>query len=146
MQYGTYGTRIITKSLNLIMGKDQIINFLDRYDFNYSVYANHVTVNLDFAQKVMIDFSEPNKIKIKDKLTGWNFLTGLIAMSLKNAMIYNFIGGIIVGILLMSAQIQNSEINFIPFYLVFMLWVLLFSCYYLIKLESFKSQIMALTP
>ncbi|WP_226065466.1 hypothetical protein [Kaistella polysaccharea] len=128
------------------MGKDQIINFLERYDFKYAVHANHVTVNLDFAHKVMIDFSEPNKIKIKDKLTGWNFLTGLIAMSLKNAMIYNFIGGIIVGILLMSAQIQNSEINFIPFYLVFMLWVLLFSGYYLIKLENFKSQIMALTP
>ena len=126
------------------MEKDQILNYLNKYDFKFSVNSEFITVNLDFAQKVSIDFSQIDKIKITDKLTGWNFLTGLIPMSLKNAMIYNLIGGIIIGILFLNIQLKNTEINFISMYLVFILWVLLFSVYYLVKLESFKSQIMNL--
>lgn len=126
------------------MEKDQILKYLSKYNFNFSEDSENITVHLDFAQKVNIDFSKSDKIKITDKLTGWNFLTGLISMSLKNAMIYNLIGGIIVGILFMRIEPKNSEINFISIYLAFILWVLLFSVYYLVKLESFKIQIMNL--
>jgi len=126
------------------MEKEQIINYLNKYDFKYSVNSEIITVNLDFAQKIFIDFSQINKVKIYDKLTGWNFLTGLMVMSLKNAMIYNFIGGLIIGILFLILQFQNSEINLIPIFLMFMFWVLLFTLYYLIKLEGFKTQIMNL--
>ncbi len=62
-------------------------------------------------------------------------------MSLKNAMIYNFIGGIVTGILFFALGINKPETNLITFYLIFILWVLLFTVYYLNKLESFKIQI-----
>jgi len=124
------------------MEKDKILNFLDKFDFNYSNDNQKIVVNLDFAQKVIIELKDGDKIKISDKLTGWNFLTGLISMSLKNAMVYNFVGGIIIGFLFITLQLRNSEINMVPIYLVFILWVLMFSVYYLIKLESFKNQLM----
>ena len=124
------------------MEKDKILNFLDKFDFNYSNDNQKIVVNLDFAQKVIIELKDGDKIKISDKLTGWNFLTGLISMSLKNAMVYNFVGGIIIGFLFITLQLRNSEINMVPIYLVFILWVLMFSVYFLIKLESFKNQLM----
>lgn len=124
------------------MENDKILNFLDKFDFNYSNDNQKIVVNLDFAQKVIIELKDGDKIKISDKLTGWNFLTGLISMSLKNAMVYNFVGGIIIGFLFITLQLRNSEINMVPIYLVFILWVLMFSVYYLIKLESFKNQLM----
>ena len=40
-------------------------------------------IGLKSAQRIIIDFSDPEKIKITDRLVGWNFLTGLIEMSLK---------------------------------------------------------------
>ena len=36
------------------MEKDKILNFLDKFDFNYSNDNQKIVVNLDFAQKVII--------------------------------------------------------------------------------------------
>ena len=124
------------------MDKNIIIDYLKKYDFKYSVNSEKITVNLDFAQEVILDFSEPNKMKINDQLTGWNLLTGLIPMTLKHAIIYNFIVAVLVGILFVNIEDGNSGLNFIPFYLSMLLWILLFSGYYLVKLENFKTQIM----
>lgn len=124
------------------MDKNIIINYLTKYDFKYAVNSEKITVNLDFAQEVILDFSEPNKMKINDQLTGWNLLTGLIPMTLKHAIIYNFIVAVLVGILFVNIEDGNSGLNFIPFYLSMLLWILLFSGYYLVKLENFKTQIM----
>lgn len=124
------------------MDKERIINFLENYGFKYSQDAATITVHLDFAHNVKLDFSRPDKMKISDQLTGWNFLTGLIPMSLKNAVIYNFIGAIVAGFIFVFLASQQSGVNLTGFYLAFMLWVLLFSGYYLIKLESFKIQLM----
>ena len=126
------------------MDKIHILNFLNKYNFKYSVNAEIIIVNLDFAQNVILDFSQPDKIKINDRLTGWNFLTGLIPMSLKHAIIYNFVVAVIIGILFINIKVENSEFNLIPFYLVLIFWIVLFSGYYLVKLENFKSQIINL--
>ena len=126
------------------MDKIHILNFLNKYNFKYSVNAEIIIVNLDFAQNVILDFSQPDKIKINDRLTGWNFLTGLIPMSLKHAIIYNFVVAVIIGILFINIEVENSEFNLIPFYLVLIFWIVLFSGYYLVKLENFKTQIINL--
>ena len=126
------------------MDKIQILNFLNKYNFKYSVNTEIIIVNLDFAQNVILDFSQPDKIKINDRLTGWNFLTGLIPMSLKHAIIYNFVVAVIIGILFINIKVENSEFNLIAFYLVLIFWIVLFSGYYLVKLENFKSQIINL--
>ena len=126
------------------MEKDAVLHFLNQYDFKYYEYGEIITVKLDFAQRVIFDFSKPEKLIIKDTLTGWNFLTGFIEMSLKSAVLYNFISGMIMFIILIFIQSRYSGFSLIPMYLMLLFWVLLFSGYYMIKLESFKTQIMAL--
>lgn len=126
------------------MEREKIINFLEKFDYRYSVKNQVIEVKLDFSQKVMIDLSETTKIKISDKLVGWNFLTGLLVMSLKNAIIYNFIISIVSAFVFFYLQSLISSINFIPFYFVFILWLLMSIQYYVIKLENFKSRIMNL--
>jgi hypothetical protein len=97
---------------------------------------------LELAQQVTIEFDVPNKIIIKDKLIGWNFLTGMITMSLKNAFIYNFVGLILLGFICLYSENTENGINLIVLFLVFITWIILFSGFYLIKLEGFKNQIM----
>lgn len=126
------------------MDKDSALNFLNQYNFKYSEYGDLITVKLDFAQRVVLDFSKTHKLIITDKLTGWNLLTGFIEMNLKNAIIYNFVSGIITLFILIAIQAKNSGMNLIPIFMTFILWTLLFSGYYALKLENFKTQIMAL--
>ena len=123
------------------MEKQKVLNFLNKYNFIYSEKNNSIFVKLELAQQIEIEFNEPNKIIIKDKLTGWNFLTGIIQMSLKNALIYNFVGMLILGTLTMISANENNGLDFIPFLFVFSTWVILFSVFYIVKLENFKNQV-----
>jgi hypothetical protein len=123
------------------MEKEKVLNFLDKYNYSYSEKNNSIIVKLELAQQVKIEFDEPNKIIIKDKLIGWNFLTGMIELSLKNALIYNFVGTILFGILCIYFENKENELNVIALFLVFITWIILFSGFYLLKLESFKNQI-----
>ena len=123
------------------MEKEKVLNFLDKYNYSYSEKNNSIIVKLELAQQVKIEFDEANKIIIKDKLIGWNFLTGMIEMSLKNALIYNFVATILFGILCMYSENKENGLNVIALFLVFLTWIILFSGFYLVKLESFKNQI-----
>lgn len=104
---------------NIQMDREKIIEFLVKFNYKFTETNQIIAVKLEFAQIVYIDLSEPNKVKLTDKLTGWNFLTGMVTMSLKDAMIYNFVGGILVGIALlylsstaidMLAEILNNPL------------------------------------
>jgi hypothetical protein len=124
------------------MEKEKVLNFLDKYDYSYSEKDNSIFVKLELAQQVTIEFDVPNKIIIKDKLIGWNFLTEMITMSLKNASIFNFVGLILFGFICLYSENTENGINLIVLFLVFITWIILFSGFYLIKLEGFKNQIM----
>ena len=80
---------------------------------------------MNFAQRMIIDFSDSEKIKIKDKLVGWNFLNGFIEMSIKKATLYNFIGVIIMTFLFVYLDLEYDRQNVVFFFLTFIIWVLL---------------------
>lgn len=119
---------------------EKALTFLDKYNYIYSVKGNTIFVKLEFSQRIRIEFNEPHKIIIKDKLVGWNFLTGLFDMSLKNALIYNLFGSIILGTISVYSGSNNHNIYFIALYLIFMTWAIVLFTFYLVKLESFKIQ------
>jgi len=121
---------------------EKTLTFLDKYNYIYSVKGNTIFVKLEFSQRIKIEFNEPHKIIIKDKLVGWNFLTGLFDMSLKNALIYNLFGSTILGVLSVYSGSNNHNIYFIAMYLIFMTWAFVLFTFYLVKLESFKIQIL----
>ncbi|TCN60558.1 hypothetical protein D0809_01535 [Flavobacterium circumlabens] len=125
------------------MNSDEIIIFLEKYNYKYTVKQNLITVNLEFSQNVIIDLSSPGKLKISDQLVSWNFLTGVITMSLKNAFVYNFVLTVFFGFFCQYAEVLNHNLTNI--YLTFISWILIFIIFYLIKLESFKLQLIAAT-
>jgi len=122
--------------MSVIMEIDKTEALLKK--FGYQRKNNELIIKMAFAQRVIVEFSEPDKIVIKDKLVGWNFLTGLIEMSIKKAILYNFIGAIIITFLFMFLNLKYSGLNMVFLFLAFMVWVLLWTMFYLIKAENLK--------
>ncbi|WP_395043679.1 hypothetical protein [Flavobacterium sp.] len=125
--------------------KEKILKNLSKYDYQFVENTNSLIIKLDFSHQVSIDFMSNGQIIIKDKLVHWNFLTGGISMSLKNAMIYNFIGIVVFTGLSTFEFSGNFNLNLIPFFIGYVAWVLMFTAFYNIKLESFKVQIITWT-
>lgn len=121
------------------MELNKIVETLEKYDYKYKLKNGTITVALEFSQNVVIDLSDPSKISISDHLENWNFLTGYIKMSLKNAILYNFILLLFFGFLCQYLEFTGSSL--ISLFLTFIGWILLFSTFYLIKLEGFKLQL-----
>lgn len=115
---------------------------LNKFNYNFERKNTTIIIKLDFALRITIDFSDPDKIKITDRLVGWNFLTGLIEMSLKNAMVYNFIGIIVLTFLFVGIDLVFDAFSMVFFFLAFIIWVLLFTIYYLAQSESMKQNLM----
>jgi hypothetical protein len=125
------------------MGIEKTEQLLNKFDYKFEKKNNKIIVKSDFAQRIIIDFSDPEKVKITDKLVGWNFLTGLIEMSIKNATIYNFIGALVLTIMFVYLDLESDGINLIFFFLTFILWVILWIMFYLIKAENIKRTLMS---
>lgn len=117
--------------------KEKIVKNLSKYDYQFVDNTSSLVIKLDFSHQISIDFMSNGKIIIKDKLVHWNFLTGGISMSLKNAMIYNFIGIVVFTGLSTFEFSKNFNLNLIPFFIGYVAWVLLFTLYYSIKKENF---------
>ncbi|WP_238307532.1 hypothetical protein [Xanthomarina gelatinilytica] len=124
--------------MSVIMEIDKTEALLKKFGYQFQRKNNELIIKMAFAQRVIVEFSEPDKIVIKDKLVGWNFLTGLIEMSIKNAILYNFIGAIIITFLFMFLNLKYSGLNMVFLFLAFMVWVLLWTMFYLIKAENLK--------
>jgi len=121
-----------------MMGIERTEKLLKRFEYKFQRKSNELIIKMDFSQRMIIDFSDSEKIKIKDKLVGWNFLTGLIEMSIKNATLYNFIGAIAITFLFVYLDLEYDGINLIFFFLGFITWVLLWTIFYLVKAENLK--------
>jgi len=124
------------------MSKEKALNFLDTFDYQYEIQASEIIVYLDLHQKVILNFSPENNIRISDKLTRWNFLTGIVEMKLKQAILYNFFGCLIVSFLFMWIFHEGNNLFLLPFLLIIFLWIVFFSFYYQLQLESFKTRIL----
>ena len=120
------------------MGIEKTEQLLNKFDYQFEKTKNKIVVKSDFAQRIIIDFSDPKKVKITDRLVELNFLTGLIEMSLKNAILYNFIGLLVMTILYVYLYLEHGRLNIIFIFLVLLFWVLLWTLFYLVKAENLK--------
>ena len=123
------------------MGIEKTEKLLNKFDYKFEKKDSTITIKLDFAQRIIVDFSNPEKIKITDRLVGWNFLTGLIEMSIKNATLYNFIGAIVMTFLFVYLDLEYGGLNLALFFLGFIIWVLLWTIFYLVKSENVKQNL-----
>ena len=125
------------------MGIDKTEELLKRFDYSFEKNNNELIIKMDFSQRMIVDFSDAEKIIIKDKLVGWNFLTGLIEMSIKNATLYNFIGVIVITFLFFYLELTHVGVHLIFFFLATIMWMLLWTMFYLIKAENLKRILMS---
>ena len=124
------------------MGIDNTEKLLNKFDYKFSRKNNKLIIKMGLSQRMMIDFSKPEKIVISDYLVNWNFLTGIIEMSIKNAVLYNFIGVLFVTFLFIYLDLESVKINLMFLYLWLIFWVLLWTFFYFIKSENLKQVLM----
>ncbi|MCF8217685.1 MAG: hypothetical protein K9I29_03250 [Bacteroidales bacterium] len=121
--------------------KETVKKKLEQYRYTYSESNTYLKIPLGHAQYMIVDFSQKDKYIIKDRLTGWNFLTGMIEISLKNTMIYNTIGLVIAMVLLVVLDKLVNPFNLTLILIAAVSWIIIWTVYYLIKAESFKRQL-----
>lgn len=118
---------------------NQICSSLEKFEYKYSKINNSIRINLDYKQVVIIEIIG-EKILINDELTSWNPLTGLVNMSLKKSLSYNTVGLILIYVFVLLINLSN-EVNLLftlfPS-IIFSTWIIIWSIYYLVKLEFFK--------
>ena len=124
------------------MQKDEIIKCLTKFGYDYTVNSKSIDVKLGLSQTAIINFLENDTIKVTDKLIGWNFLTGLIPMSLKTAIIYNSIIIILTTYIVFISFLKvDNTTPYIFLFTMLALFMIFFLIYYSIKLEAFKTKI-----
>ncbi len=122
------------------MATENISKKLEKYDFNFVNQEKSIIIKAGLSQEVEVWFHENGKIMIKDKLTGWNPLTGLIQMSLRSAVIYISIAFFaLLAVMIFTSSVND---NITPFfgilYTLLTVWSVMWVIYYTIKLESLK--------
>jgi hypothetical protein len=127
------------------MNKQELKQKLNKYNYRYKEQFEKITVNLDSTLEIEIDYSEENKVIITDKLRGYNMLTGVWSMSIRNSIIFNMIISFIYLFFFsyMRYFLHKPFIGFL-FILMFIVgigWVVLWTSYYHIKSENFKTLI-----
>jgi len=127
------------------MNKAELKQKLNRYNYRHKEQFEKIIVYIDSTLEIEIDYSEGDKVIIADKLRGYNILTGVWTVSVKGSIILNTA-------LSFLYLLVYSYLNYIinkPFFIyctlmIFVLgvgWTILWTFYYLVKAENFKTLI-----
>ena len=129
------------------MTKEKIKTKLIRYRMKFDDYEKSLNIKMGHSHEILIEFSDDDKISMSDKLTSWNPLSGILNISLRKAVILQsvsiFLSWLLLLIIFSSLNLGIEYFEFVTMVLVGMLgFSILWSTYYLIKLESFKRTLM----
>lgn len=116
---------------------------LDLYGYKYRSADGEIIVRLSLDQQVNIYCKGNNKCLVKHKLTGWNFLTGLLSMSLKGAMIYYTVGLAVIAIMFAFLGPASPNTDLSLFLIAAAGWFAGWTAYYAVTFESFRHQVMS---
>jgi len=120
------------------MGIDKTEELLRKFDYKFQRKNDQLIIEMDFSHRVIADFSNSGKITIRDKFIGWSFLSGLLEISLKKAILLNFIILLISTVIYLFLGKKYEDFNFLFVLLASTGWLLLWSGYHLVKFENIK--------
>lgn len=128
------------------MSKEALLKKLEKYDFNCKELNNSLLIKPGLSQEVEVLFGDDGSVKIKDKLVGWNPLSGMIQMSVKSAMIYVSVSMIVlIGLLIVVYALSDAiPPTFSLVAIILSVWIANWTLYYSIKLESIRKTIIFL--
>jgi len=127
------------------MIKQNVVDYLDKFDYKYVVYDDKIVVKLDLGLQIKIDLIESGKIKISNKLTRLNILTFGTSRSFKGAIVSNLIGALIVLFLFIGLRNRFDDFILTIVYMFGVYWNLCWLIYYLFRSENIKRQLIDLT-
>ncbi len=128
------------------MSIEQTEILLNKYDYNVHRIDDKLVVRLPFSQVVTVDYSKSGKVSITSRLVGWNFLTGILEMKLTNALIYSFVGMLLITILFTFTNLSlGGTSNSIYFILAIIGWILMWCTFYLVSFYSFKQTVIQIS-
>ncbi|MBU2949895.1 hypothetical protein KO493_04195 [Tamlana agarivorans] len=109
-------------------------DFLNKFDYKYKRETNSLTIIMDNSHRVFIDFHNNDKIIITDQLVTWNFITGMLKMSIRKAILLNVVCNIVF-----STIIGIYDLKFgIALFFTLGLWTLYWSISHISKYEKFR--------
>jgi len=122
--------------------KEKLLSKLDKFSYKYKVEGETVVIDLGAYLEMSVKFNG-EKIEIKDKLRAWNFLTGMMNMSIKQSVVYNTIAVVVAVIIIMIAvKVEHFDASSaILISIMSMTWVLIWTIYYTFVAEQMKSRI-----
>lgn len=115
---------------------------LDCFNLPYREQENKIRIRLGLALLVEVEQKEDKSYKIESKLTAWNFLTGGTEMRLRNAIIYSCVGLVLAAVVLKWYEVKVYDIDATLIVLVLSVLTIIFVCYYAVKAEAFKMQVL----
>ncbi|MFQ3214300.1 MAG: hypothetical protein ACJAT1_001798 [Marivirga sp.] len=120
------------------MNSQELSAKLSKYEYKHKQYTHSLSINLGLSQEVSVTFTKEDTIKIKDTLTAWNPLTGIINLSVKGSIIFNTISLILIISIFAFFEMLNPSNVYLMIILGLISWLSLWTTYYHIKSENFK--------
>lgn len=128
--------------------KSEILKKLRLHNYRFKQSSKGIEVKLGLNQIVEINFTDNGLVEIKDKLVGWNPLSGMLKLELKFVVIYQTILMIITALILFLVLKYNDALEFnkiLDIVLIISLfgwgYIIYWTNYYNVKAEVFKATI-----
>lgn len=135
------GIRKFVQTLYRDMSIDKTEKLLRKFKYDFERRHNQIVVDLGFSQKVSVDFSDPDRIRITDKLESWNYLTGTMEMSVKNAIRYTAVWGVLLIALYTYVWIRYQYVPLLLIFAVTLIWGVVWTLIYFKNAENLKSHL-----
>jgi len=127
------------------MNKEELKQKLKKYNYKYKEQFDVIIVNLTPTLEIKIDYSEADRVIISDKLRGYNMLTGIWSMSVKTSIVFNTILSFVYALFFIflnySLNKQEFDVIIILLFVIGMCWLILWTNFYFVKAENFKTLI-----
>lgn len=120
--------------------QERLINHLKKSNVKYEYKNNSYVIFLPSKLSIKISFDKEGNVEISNRILRFNFLTGLMEMTLANAVMYNTIGLYIIGFYYLLADLLIYKLP-IGFVISMCAIIIINIIYYVIEFYYYKSKI-----
>lgn len=113
---------------------------LKKFDYQYEIInENEILLFSKFKIEISIKI-ENDKVLIKDRIKGWNPLTGFFPTSINKVFKTTTIGLVILFIIIEIIKIYR-DFNPNTYLIIFGMWEIMWNFFYLVKIITIKNRI-----
>ncbi len=129
-----------------MINREELKSKLKKYNYQVKEQYGEIIVKLDSTVQIKIEETEDGRVLITDKLLAYNMLTGVWSMSIKSSIVFNAIMLIfylfIISSVILGVDKGNIQLLGLVFLIIAFGWIILWTLYYHVKIENFKTLLM----